>query len=123
MAAIAHRDGADAAGARQLDRQSHRAVGNDLAKSAAAIDDGRGRGSLDHLHFLFGLQSPGIDQLDILRHAQHAVRIVPGQVGFDQVGGDERRMFTRAPDRSKIAVANRSSRWAWTVGIVEFFLV
>ena len=95
VAAIAHRDGADAAGARQLDGQSHGAIGNDLAESAAAIDHGRCRMSLDHLHFLFGLQSSGIDQLDILRHAQHAVRIVPRQVGLDQVRGDERRVFAR----------------------------
>ncbi len=84
MVAIHDRDAAQALLGRQRDRRLGRQVCGDLPPAEGAVDL-RGRAVLgDHLRASVGNNHSAPHGVDIPRQAQHAVGVVPAQVGFDQ---------------------------------------
>ncbi len=72
--------------------QVEQPVGLDLAEAPLAVaDDHRGALLLDlqrHAEPVVAL----LDEVEILRHAEHAVRVVAAEVGLDEVLGDDLRL-------------------------------
>ena len=53
----------------------------------------RDRARVHHrLHAAPGVDGAGVEPVDIARHTDDAVAVVPGEVGLDQVAGDARAL-------------------------------
>ena len=71
-----------------VDRGLDRLLADDLTVAEVAIEHRHGVGLADHLGAPVGHDRAVLHLADVLRHADHAMRIVAGQIGVDQTGGD-----------------------------------
>ena len=81
--------------------QRHRLLGDRLAQPHLTIDDRHGVILEDHRQPLIGQHFPLVQPADIDRRSDHAMRIVPSQVGLNQVIGHDRRLVRLAARRHK----------------------
>ena len=101
MACIADRHRAKAALPRLGDRDVHGLAADHLSIAELTIDDGIARRFADDNgvpvgnHHSFGLP------VDVLGHANDAVRVVTGQVGVDEMVADDARFAVRRPRRAE----------------------
>ena len=74
---------------RALDRELHRLVGDRLTHSTLAVDDQQ-RAAVGHdRNALIELKLARFQRAHVREHHADAVRVVAGQIGADQVVGDE----------------------------------
>ena len=71
-----------------VDRRLDRLLAEDLAIAAVAVEDRHDLGLLHHLGAAVGDDLPGADLVDVLRHADHAVGVVAGEIGAHQLARD-----------------------------------
>jgi hypothetical protein len=76
---------ADAVPARFVDRSLHRLLPDDLAVAEVAIEHRDRLGLPHHLGGLVGHDCAVPHLSDVLRHADHAMRVVAGEIGADQL--------------------------------------
>jgi hypothetical protein len=72
-----------------------------LSKALFAIDYSQHRCLMDDAHPAVGLDHPSAQPVDVGRNPDHAVRVVTGQIGFDQVAGDVTRLRLLTSGRDK----------------------
>jgi len=70
----------------------HRLAADHLAVAAMALDHEDGATPAHQLGVTVGHEVAGADALDVDRQQADAVGVVPGQVGLDQLVGDQRRL-------------------------------
>ena len=92
-----HDAGAQALGA--LVRQLHGFDTDHLAVAAVPVERKKRAGVEPHFRALVGAQSALEQRTDIARDHADAVRVVPGEVGGDEVRGHEARLARLAPAR------------------------
>ena len=73
--------------------QLHRLVADHLAVAAVALDHQDGAALADQLGVPVGHEQSGVDAVDVDRQQADAVRIVAGEVGLDQMVGDQSRLM------------------------------
>ena len=99
MGRVAQRRQRDAVPHGLVDRRLHRLLADDLPIPELSVEHGDGIGLADHLGFLVGHDRAVLHLPDVLRHPDHAVRVVPGQVGIDQTRRDLSGFFSRRARR------------------------
>ena len=98
MAGIAQRDRGKPRRLRFRDANVDGLRRDDLAEAVAAVEHGDDRRIDQARDRLIGHCVARAHPVDIARHAQHAVAVVPGEIGFDQRGGDGARLLGPAAD-------------------------
>ena len=98
MAGIAQRDRGEPRRLRFRDANVDGLGRDDLAEAVAAVEHGDDRRIDQARDRLIGHGVARAHPVDIARHAQHAVAVVPGEIGVDQRGGDGARLFGPAAD-------------------------
>ena len=90
----------DAVAACAFDREFHGLVCHRLADAAVAVHHQQRVGIGDNRDALIELQFIGLQRTHIRRHHAHAMRIVAGEVGADQMVGSELRLLLGAACRA-----------------------
>ena len=90
--------------------QLHRLVADHLAVAALALDHQDGAALADQLGVTVGHELSGADVFDVDRQQADAVGIVAGEIGLDQMVGDQSRLTLGAAARG--ADAHGSARAA-----------
>ncbi len=93
MPGVPDRDYGEAVGLRPLRGERHRLEADHLAVAEIAVDQQHRTPVGDDGGVAVGEDLPGLHPVDILVDAHHAVGIVPGEIGFDEMGGDDARLF------------------------------
>src|SRR5205814_941693 len=79
-----------------LDAKLSRVLANHLSESAIAVDDREHIGIEHQRRRLIGLQPSGAHPFEILADANHAVRVVPDEIGIDEPARDRMRFLDAA---------------------------
>ena len=98
--------GGDVAFLGLFDRQPHRPLVGDIAEAPMTVHDRRGRRFLDDDPRRAGDDMAGLDAVDIGRDLDDPMRIVPDEIGADDMAHDERRLVLRRPRRDKQRAAD-----------------
>ena len=88
VTAIAQADHRDAFFGGLFDTELRRVFADHLTETAIAIDDRERAGIEHHRRRLIGLQPAGAHPFEIFTDADHAVRVVPDEIGVDQTPRD-----------------------------------
>ncbi len=104
-------------------RQAHGGLGRELrgelAPAAPAVDPGDGA-ALEYDRGLGGrIHLAALDELDIRRQAQHAVRVVTGDVGLDERARDHLRALRRRAGRGENRRGEDDEIGCWEEEIVK----
>ena len=99
MARIAHRHGREPHRPALGDADRHRLRRNRLAEPELAVDDGENRRVEEHPDVAIRHDHAVLLELHVTRHADHAVAVVAGEIGGDEVTSDALGLGARAPGR------------------------
>ena len=89
VTALADGDDADSGAACFADGEIEGFEADDLAKAPAAFDDGEGVGLVHDGDVLADGDVAGLHPVDVFGDTEDAVRVVAGEVGVDEVLGDD----------------------------------
>ena len=112
-------DDADAVGARQAHGGLRRQLRSELAPAAPAVDPSHGAALEYDCGLGCRIHFAALGELDIGRQAQHAVRVVTGDVGLDERPRDHFRALRRRAGRGENRRGEDDEIGCWEEKIVK----
>ena len=110
MSGVADRDRAQARLPRLCDRKIHRFAADHLAVAELPVDDGMARRFANDGRVPVGEHHAAGVPVEVLRHADDAMRVVSGKIGVDQMIADQASLPRPSdPAARNIAATNERS--------------